>query len=383
MNMSFRSNIPTEFIFGTGSLGRLSRYKFPGERALIVTGRGKSIRENGWLDKICDGLGKAGVGYSIFSGAEPNPTTENVAEGAKAAREEKCDFIIGLGGGSAIDCAKAIAVMVRNPGELWDYMYGTTGGRKAPEEPILPVVAIPTTAGTGSEMNNCAVISKNETQEKLGFVNEGIYPKMAIVDPSITASVPPKFTAYQGFDALMHACESIVNKKEHFYGYMHAIKAVELAAKYLPTAVADGADAEAREGLALAASFAGMYMMVTAEHAIEHAMSAFHPELPHGAGLILISDAYWNAVSESHTCDAELCGMAKAMGRADGSFTAALAELKEKCGIADLKMSDFGIAENEAAAIAENARATMGVLFINDPMRPKTEDVLSILERSF
>ena len=88
MNMSFRSNIPTEFIFGTGSLGRLSRYKFPGERALIVTGRGKSIRENGWLDKICDGLGKAGVGYSIFSCAEPNPTTENVAEGAKAAREE-------------------------------------------------------------------------------------------------------------------------------------------------------------------------------------------------------------------------------------------------------------------------------------------------------
>jgi len=383
MNMSFKSSIPTKLIFGIGALNRLSRYEFPGSRALIVTGRGRSIRESGWLDRICEGLKKAGVSCCVFSGAEQNPTAENVADGAKMAKYEKCDFVIGLGGGSAMDCAKAIAVMTGNMGDFWDYMYGATGGKKIPEGPFLPIVAIPTTAGTGSEMNNCAVISKNATREKLGFVNDGIYPKIAIVDPAITTTVPSNFTAYQGFDALMHACESIVNKKEHIYGHMHAVKAVELIAKYLPGAVEDGGNIEAREGLALAASLAGMYMMCTAEHAIEHAMSAFHPDLPHGAGLVLISDAYWSAVSDSHTCDEALRDMARIMGRLDGDFVAAIGDLKKQCGINTLKMSDFGITKQEAAAIAENARTTMGVLFINDPMRPNVEDVQTMLERSF
>lgn len=381
--MSFKTKIPTEFIFGSGSLTRLHRYALPGNKALIVTSSGKSVIENGSLSKVTSGLEKAGTEYCVFSGAEANPTAENVEAGAKMAKEQGCDFVVGLGGGSSMDCAKAIALMAKNEGEMWDYMFGITGGKKVPEGGALPIIAIPTTAGTGSEMNNCAVISNNETKEKLGFVHDAVYPTMAIIDPEVTLSVPPKFTAYQGFDALFHACESVIHRKTHAYGYMHAMKAVELCGKYLERAVRDGSDLEAREGMSLAAAFAGMYMLCTSQHAVEHAMSAFHPKLPHGAGLLMVSDAYWRFIADSHTCDESLTAMAKTMGREDGNFVAALAELRKVCGMDELKMSDYGITEDELSDIAANSKATMGVLFIGDPAKPTVEDIEEILRKSF
>ena len=370
-------------VFGSGSLDRIYRMIFPGTKALVVTSPGKSVITTGSLEKVCNGLMRAGKEYCVFSGAEANPTAENVAAGVKMAKEQGCDFVVGLGGGSSMDCAKAIALMAKNEGEMWDYMFGITGGKKVPECGALPIIAIPTTAGTGSEMNNCAVISNNETKEKLGFVHEDIYPAMAIIDPEVTLSVPAKFTAYQGFDALFHACESVIHKKANAYGYMHAMKAVELCGKYLERAVKDGSDLEAREGMSLAAALAGMYMLCTSEHAVEHAMSAFHPALPHGAGLILVSKAYWQFIADSHTCDNRLSEMAKALGREDGDFAAALTELLKSCGMDELKMSDWGITEEEIPEIAANSRATMGVLFMGDPARPVVEDIEEILRKSF
>ena len=164
---------------------------------------------------------------------------------------------------------------------------------------------------------------------------------------------------------------------------MHAMEAVELCGKYLERAVKDGSDLEAREGMSLAAALAGMYMLCTSEHAVEHAMSAFHPSLPHGAGLILVSKAYWQFVADSHTCDERLSEMAKALGREDGDFAGALTDLIKACGMDEIKMSDWGIAEEEIPEIAANSRATMGVLFAGDPARPIVEDIEEILRKSF
>lgn len=386
--MNFRYCVPTEIMFGPGSLRKLYRYKMPGKKALIVTTKGKSVKKNGYLDRVQEALEKAGAEYEVFDRVEPNPILQNITDGAKLAQDTGCDFVIGLGGGSALDSAKAIAAMATNSGEsVWDYMFGITGGKKQLEAQPLPIIAITTTAGTGSEVDSVAVITKEETNEKLPLVDNRLYPVLAVVDPELMVSVPPQFTAFQGFDAFFHAAESVINRHEHVLGEMYALKAIEYIAKYLPEAVKNGENIEARSYVALANTYAGLVMLCTSEHAIEHAMSAFHGDLPHGAGLIMISLAYFRCFAESGVCDELFVKMAKAMGneKADKpmDFVDALENLQKACGVYDLKMSDYGIAKEDIPDIVKNARSTMGSLFMCDKVRLKDEDVEKILLDSY
>ena len=154
------------------------------------------------------------------------------------------------------------------------------------------MVDITTTAGTGSEVDCGGVITNTETHEKTGIVDLGIFPVLSIVDPELMASVPPKFTAYQGFDALFHSTECYISKPANLMSNMVASTAIRNIGKYLPRAVADGSDMEAREHVAFANTMSGYSMMTgscTSEHSLEHALSAYHESLPHGAGLIMIS----------------------------------------------------------------------------------------------
>ena len=201
--MSFHYYVPTRVLFGAGQVKGLAGPNLPGKKALIVISDGKSTTENGYLDTVQGQLKQASIEYAVFNGIQANPTTRNVMNGSRAARENGCDFIVALGGGSVMDASKAIAAMATNDGDVWDYISGGTGGGKPLTADPLPLVCITTTAGTGSEVDQWGVISNPETNEKIGFGGDDrLFPVLAIVDPELMCTVPPKFTAYQGFDAL-------------------------------------------------------------------------------------------------------------------------------------------------------------------------------------
>lgn len=378
---NFSYYMPTRIFFGAGSVKKLSRAPLPAGRGLLITG-GSSTTKLGYVDKVCAALAEAGHEMTVYRDVQPNPTIENVRECAAIAREQECTFVVGLGGGSSIDTAKAAAVMATNDGDWWDYVYGGSGkGQKIKDQP-LPIVAITTTAGTGTEADPWTVVTNGE--EKIGGGNDKTFPTLSIVDPDFMMTVPPHLTAYQGFDALFHACEGYLATIASPVSEMYSLKAIELIGKSLPRAVQDGSDAEARADVALANTLAGFVESLsscTSEHAIEHAMSGFHPKLPHGAGLIMISLEYYKLFTD--VCADKFTHMAHALGRADGDFVAALAELQKQCGVDGLKMSDYGMENGDFGKYADHAFADMGGLFRVDAKQLTKDDVIGILSRSY
>ncbi len=388
--MKFDYYIPTRILFGADQLSNLHQQRLPGKKALIVISNGKSTRANGYLERVEKELELAGAAHVVFDKVQPNPTKDNVMEGAALARAEACDFVIGLGGGSPIDAAKAIAVMATNPGDYWDYISAGSGkGRPLSVQP-LPVVAITTTAGTGTEVDPWTVITKEDSNEKIGAGWPEVFPVLSVVDPDLMMTVPPHLTAYQGFDALFHSTEGYLAKCSTPMSDIYALKAIELIGRSLAKAVKDGSDKEARTEVALANTLSGMVESTScciSEHSLEHALSAYHPKLPHGAGLIMISRAYYQAFADKHACDERMIEMAKALGKKDATkaedFVAALVELQKACGVDNLKMSDYGIDGDNLRRYAHNARETMGGLFALDPAPLNEDECVEILRRSY
>ena len=389
--MSFNMYVPTRFVFGNGRLGELHQQKLPGKKAMLTISNGKSVRENGALARTEEQLKLAGIETALFTGIGANPTKTAVMEGAKFARNNGCDFIVALGGGSIMDAAKAIAMMAINDGDLWDYVNGGTGKGLTIPNKALPVVCITTTAGTGSEADQWGVVSNEEMNEKIGVGGyDCIFPVLSIIDPELMVSVPPHFTAYQGFDALFHSTEIYISTFANIMSDMYALTAIENVGKYLVRAVKNGSDMEAREHMAFANTLSGVAMTIsvtTAEHSLEHAMSAYHPDLPHGAGLIMISKAFYEFFIEKHACDDRFIRMARALGMKDASkpedFISMLVKLQKDCGVADLKMSDYGFAPEEFDTLARNARETMGGLFVANPCEMTHEDCVEVFKRSY
>ena len=390
MHMAFHFNNPTNLIFGRGTRMELGRQKMPGRKALLLLSNGNSTKVNGSFDCVTQQLTEAGVAYTVFRKIMENPRKEVVMEGAAFAREQGCDFILALGGGAVLDASKAIAAMATNPGDLWDYVSGGTGKGKPLVNPGLPIVTIPTSSGTGSEINCWGVISNLETKEKIGFGAECLVPVLSVVDPELMKTVPPRYTAYQGFDALFHNTEVMMSRGVNVLSEAIALSAIENIAKYLPRAVKDGNDIEAREHVAYGSTVAGITMQLTsttAQHSMEHAMSAYHHNLPHGAGLIMISVEFARYFIEKHACDGQFIKMARAMGMPEADkpedFLTALIALQKACGVDNMKMSDYGIQKDECMTLAVNARETMGGLFLANPCEMNDKDCAGVFEKAY
>lgn len=388
MNFSFYN--PTRILFGAGELNNLHKQTMPGKKALLLISNGKSTKVNGSLDRTIEQLEKAGIEYAIFDKIMENPYKSVVMEGAAFAKENACDFILALGGGAVLDASVAIAAMATNPGDLWDYVFGGTGKAMPLKNPGLPIVTIATTSGTGSEINCWGVISNPDTNEKIGFGAPELTPVLAIVDPELMRTVPAKYTAYQGFDALFHNTEVMISNGVNILSEAIALSAIENITKYLPRAVRDGNDMEARERVAYGSTMAGITMQLTsttAEHSMEHSMSAYHHNLPHGAGLIMISKAFYEFFIERRACDEQFIKMAKAMGIENADkpedFITALVKLQEDCGVADLKMSDYGFRKEESMTLARGARSMQGGLFLANPCEMTDEDCAGIFDKSY
>lgn len=374
-------------MFGCGAVEKLAQVELPGKKALVVISSGTSMRKYGYLDKVTDAMKRNGVESVVFDKILPNPIKAHVMEAAALCREEGCDFVVGLGGGSSIDSAKSIAVMACNEGDYWDYIIGGSGKGK-PVDKVLPVIAIPTTAGTGTEMDPWTVITHETAQEKIGYGCSRTFPVMSVVDPELMLSVPPHLTAYQGFDAFFHAAEGFIANIASPISDMYALEAMKLIYKYLPKAVADGSDIKARTKVAWASTLAGMVESTsscTSEHSLEHAMSAYYPQLPHGAGLIAISKAYFATFRDD--CEKRYKKMAKAMlgKKHDGadSFIPALVHMQEACGVDGIRLSEYGIQKADFEKFLKNARETMGGLFALDPRPITDEEIINIYTKSY
>lgn len=397
MNMTFNFNNPTNLIFGNGKLDELggqiaARRKAGtlGKKALLLISNGKSTKANGSFDRVMEQLQEAGVEVAVFDKIMENPLKSVVMEGAAFAKENGCDFIVALGGGAVLDSSIAVSAMATNPGDLWDYVNGGTGKGQPLVNPGLPIVTIATSSGTGSEVNCWGVISNPDTNEKIGFGYPELVPVLAIVDPELMKTVPAKYTAYQGFDALFHNTEVMISNGVNILSETIALSAIESIAKYLPRAVRDGNDLEAREQVAYGSTIAGITMQLTnttAQHSMEHAMSAYHHNLPHGAGLIMISKAFAEFFIERHACDEQFVKMARVMGIPDADkpedFITALMQLQKDCGVDDLKMSDYGFTPEESMTLAVNARETMGGLFLSNPCEMTDADCADIFDKSY
>lgn len=389
-NLNYNQYIPTQILFGAGQLNNLHTQTMPGKKALIIISNGKSTRANGYLTRTEEQLHQVGVETKVFDGVAPNPTVANSEAGAEAAREFGADFLVALGGGSVMDCSKAIALLATNNGELWDYVpIGTGKGKPIANKP-LPIIAITTTAGTGSETDGCGVITKEDTNEKAFIMHPALFPYLAVVDAELMLSVPPLFTAFQGFDALFHSVEGFIANSANLASDMNAREAIRNIAEYLPRAVKDGSDLEARTRVAFANTLSGAVMtltLLTSEHGLEHALSAYHPNLPHGAGLIMISKAYFSYFVNRHACDDRFIELARLLGMSEANkpedFITALVRLQEACGVADLKMSDYGIMPDEFEKFMHNTREVMGIMFTADRVQMSDEDIVQIFAESY
>ncbi|MEG1911829.1 MAG: iron-containing alcohol dehydrogenase [Cloacibacillus sp.] len=388
--MSFMLYIPTRTLFGRGELNNLHKLPMPGKKAMLVISNGKATRTNGYLARTEEQLREANVEWSVFDKVEPNPLKSTVMEGGAFARENDCDFIVALGGGSVMDAAKGIAIVAANDGDLWDYVQMGTGGKKPFERRPLPIVAITTTAGTGSEIDAGGVITNAETNEKTAVLGEELFPVIAVVDAELMTSVPPLFTAYQGFDALFHSVEGYIANKANLYSDMVGSTAIRNVSEFLPIAVRDGKNLEARDRVAFGSYLSGIEMSVgsvSSQHSLEHAMSAFHQELPHGAGLIMLSCAYFNFFIKKRVCDERFIELAHLMGMPEAEkpedFITALMELQRACGVADLKMSDFGITPEEFEKMAANAQDAMSFCFSCDRYPLTKTDCVEIYKAAF
>ena len=390
----------TRVLFGAGKLSELGDQKLPGKRALVVTTGGKSVKANGYLDRALAELDRAGVSHVLFDRIEPNPLRQTVNDGGWLARTEGCDFVLALGGGSVMDGCKGICAVAANPlvasdgaesaRDVWDYVMGGTAKGLPIENDPLPLVCVTTTAGTGSEVDAGAVISCEESDEKLRLGDPRLMPVLAVVDPELMLTVPARLTAYQGFDALFHSVECFIANNGNFMSDMICRAGIAHAAAALAACVNDGSDLAARSELAFANTLGG-YAMVASGccgcHGTEHAMSAHHHDLPHGAGLIMIARAYHRHMIDAHACDERYVEMARLMGNPAAAepadFIAELGRLMRECGVDGLKMSDWGITEEELPAMAANGLATNAALYAHDPAPLSHDDVVAILRESY
>ncbi|MGQ9778332.1 MAG: iron-containing alcohol dehydrogenase family protein [Bacillota bacterium] len=279
----FKINFPVEVYFGRGELKNLPRIAAGyGAKAFVIMDpflKGSAIQKS-----VITGLKNEGKEIIEYYEVVSNPRTYLIDQAVSLAVEEKCDFVVAIGGGSAIDAAKAVALLVTNGGNCWDYTERLNAEVARPKKKGLPLIAIPTTAGTGTEATPYAVLSNPELKQKCTIVNPKVFPTVSIVDPELMLSMPPMLTALTGIDAFSHAFESYLNINANPFSEMIALQSMRLFSEAIEKAVEDGHDIQAREKMALCSTLAGMaiaHVGTTLPHALGRPLGGL-TDAPHG-----------------------------------------------------------------------------------------------------
>ena len=389
----FEFTAPPLIVFGAGAVDRVGELaaRF-GRRAWLVTGA-HALERSGVVGRAIECLAAAGVSVARQSvGGEPD--TAVVDRGARGAREAGCDLVIGLGGGSALDAAKAGACLLGNGGEALDYLEVVGRGRPL-TKPSAPFLAVPTTAGTGSEVTRNAVIADAARGVKASIRHESLLPRVALLDPSLTHSLPPDVTARTGLDAIVQLIEPYVSKHDHAMIDVLALEGLRRAAPALPRAYADGEDAEARADLMLAAMWSGMALAhcgLGAAHALAGPLGGAFP-VPHGvacaATMSWVMAANLRAAARGAAGAGTLrryADVARAMGAADhqGDEEAAVAgveHLRELCELLNVpKLSVYGVTREAIPGLVARAKATSSMKA--NPAELSDADLAGVLEHA-
>jgi len=387
MSNSFNYYQPTEIRFGKGRVSQIGEVVAGyGKRCLLVTVPVFAALEPAF-DKIKDSLSQAGVEVEHFDGVVPNPTTDSIAEGTKKAKEMDADVVLGVGGGSSMDSAKAIAVEAAHDGSCWDYIWCSD---TQPTEKTLPVVAVTTTSGTGSHVTQVAVITNTAEKNKSAIFNPIIFPNTCVVDPTLMKTVPEHVTASTGFDVFCHAFESSIHCGTSTYVRMMAKEAITNVVKYLPAALKNGADIEAREAMAWADTLAGLCIAnagVTLPHGMGMAIGGMYPHVMHGEALAVTYPDFmrytYNYATEQF---AAVAGIFDSSLDATDDKTAA----EKSCELMDeflkqigmwLNLEQFKIPENELPELAQACMVLPD--YKNNPKIATLEDISEILNSSY
>lgn len=387
---TFEFHNPVRLLFGQGTFDRIgeSAAEFGGH-ALLVTGR-SSARRSGLLDRAVDSLEDAGVEVTLFEEIMPNPTDEIVIEGAEVAREEGVDVVVAVGGGSPMDAAKAIAVAATHDAPLWEFL--RPEDRREATEATLPIICATTTSGTSSELTPFAVITATEQKMKVGIGSPNHYPKVAIVDPEATLTCPERVTANTGADVLAHSMEGYFSTEANPVTDLFAEKAIGIVGRWLPKAVADCENLQAREMMALANVYAGYVLSncgASVMHALEHPISAHHPEVAHGAGLAVMFESYarhyWDRDPLKFGRIAHLLGRGVSGAAIEESapYAAdALLALLSSIGL-NIGLKDLGVEREEIPTLVDDALHYMGGAVKKTPADLTREDLIRLMEDSF
>ena len=383
--MVYQIMLPGKIRFGVGSLDTLGdeATKLAAKRALIITDPG--VYQAGLIDPVKEQLSKARLSVDIFAEAEPEPTFPRLNAAAEQLRKKGYDLLLGVGGGSSMDTAKGLSVLLAHGGKGQDY-----GGIDKVPGPGIPIFTIPTTAGTGSEVTNIAVFGDVEKGYKLGTVSPYLLARLALVDPTLTYRCPPKVTAASGIDALIHAIECYTGNKANTFSDALALEAMRLIVGNLRTAVKNGSDKEARNRMSEGALLAGMAFGnsgVAAAHALAYPLgSRFH--VPHGVanGLLLpyVMECNLSANLPKYATVAQMLGVdteGLSLQKAAEKGVEAAKALATDIGI-PLHLRDLGVPKK---ALEEMAVATMDVtrLLGNNPKKLTLDDVRRIWQNAW
>lgn len=375
--MNFNYYLPVNVVFGCGKVKEVGEIAKPyGKKALIVTGK-SSAKKSGLYDKVKDSLSAAGIESALFDKVSQNPLTTTAIEGAEFARETGADLVVAIGGGSIMDCAKSIAFLAVNDGDINDYIFNKKKSDKA-----LPIILIPTTCGTGSEGNGFAVLTNPENGDKKSLRCNAIIAKASIVDPECMMTMPKKVLASVGFDALCHSIEAYTSKIAQPFTDALALYAIELIADSLVDLYNGSEDLEKWEKITIASTIGGMVINqagVTLSHGMEHPASGLK-DIVHGHGLAALTPVI---IEASYKGDEYKFGrISKLLGGTDASDCAE--QVKKLLAQIDmtLKLSDLGLAEEDIPWMAENCMKVSAAGVANNPVVFTQEEIAEIYRKA-
>lgn len=375
--MNFQFNLPVNLVFGRGRIAEVGTITAKyGKKALIVTGA-SSTKKSGLLDKTIDYLKKSGVESLVFDKVRQNPLTITAVEGAEYAKAENCDVIVGLGGGSIMDCAKAIAFLCVNDGDINDYIYNRLSSDNA-----LPLVLVPTTFVTGSEGNGFAVLTNPENGDKKSLRCASIIPKASIVDSELMQTMPKHILSSVCFDALCHSMEAYIAKAcQPMTEYM-ALSAIELIGKNLCEVYNGSDNADLWDSITWASTLGGMVIYtagVALPHGMEHPASGLK-DIVHGRGLAaltpVITDASIDSAPEKYAKISKLLGGSSAADCGD-----AIRKLLEKIDL-NVTLGEQGIKAEDIPWMTENCFKVSAASIANHPVTFDFEDIAKLYEKA-
>lgn len=371
--MKFQYNLPVNLIFGRGRINEIgaicSRY---GKRALVVTGK-NSTKKSGLLDRTLALLHAEGLETVVFDKVEQNPTTTVTLQGAVVAKSEKIDVVIGLGGGSIMDAAKAIAFMASNEGDINDYIFAIKASDKA-----LPLILAPTTCGTGSEGNGFAVLSNPETFDKKSLRCNAIIAKASIIDPELMETMPKELLATVGFDALCHNMEAYLSAVGQPMTNVLALEGMRLIVQNLPEVYSDCGSKDAWDALTWGSTLGGMVINnagLTAPHGMEHPASGLR-NIVHGKGLAALTPVI---IEESISGAPEKFALiSKLLGGRDAGDCAL--RLRQFLSFLNLTttLGELGIEEGDIDWMSENCIKISAAAIANNPVLFTLADIKRI-----